>query len=309
MLFPLTFLTGLWTKFLLIGGLHRTLLAERFFLYLGFLPIKDHYYQPLINPGRHLKKSLERDRSLPGLDLNIQGQLDLINHFDFNEPLAKIPILKRDAGPDQFYYDNGSFGSGDAEFLFSMIRHFKPRQMIEVGCGFSTLMAMEAMRQNVAEDPDYHCRHLCIEPFEQPWLEKSNAMIIRQQVEEMDPSVFQALEKDDLLFIDSSHVIRPQGDVLFEILEILPQLSSGVLVHFHDIFTPRDYPEAWIVSEHRLWNEQYLLEAFLSHNPEFEILATLNHLLHHFPDALVAKCPILAQQPGREPGSFWIRKK
>ena len=83
----------------------------------------------------------------------------------------------------------------------------------------------------------------------------------RQVVEAVEKSVFQQLEADDLLFIDSSHVIRPQGDVLCEFLEILPTLKKGVIVHLHDVFTPRDYPKAWVVDRVRMWNEQYLMEA------------------------------------------------
>ena len=111
------------------------------------------------------------------------------------------------------------------------------------------------------------------------------------------------------MFIDSSHIIRPQGDVLFEILEILPVLSSGVIVHIHDIFSPKDYPDKWILKEHRLWNEQYLLEAFLSNNRDFEIIGSLNYLMHNYPKELKSVSPILNKQENREPGSFWIRKK
>ena len=73
-------------------------------------------------------------------------------------------------------------------------------------------------------------------------------------------------KKNDILFIDSSHIIRPQGDVLFEYLEILPILNPGVVVHIHDIFSPKDYLDNWIINDHLFWNEQYLLEAFLSFN-------------------------------------------
>ena len=87
-----------------------------------------------------------------------------------------------------------------------------------------------------------------------------------------------------------------------------PALKPGVYVHVHDIFTPRDYPEQWVCVERKLWNEQYLLEAFLSHNREFEVVAALNWLHHHHPDKLGEACPILSLQPEREPGSFWFRR-
>jgi len=125
----------------------------------------------------------------------------------------------------------------------------------------------------------------------------------------MDKQLFLELGENDILFIDSSHVIRPQGDVLCEYLEILPTLRSGVLVHIHDIFTPRDYLDQWLIDEVKLWNEQYLLEAFLSCNFEFEIIAALNFLKHRHPAELAAKFPMLGENIAHcEPGSFWIRK-
>ena len=118
------------------------------------------------------------------------------------------------------------------------------------------------------ENENYSCEHVCIEPYEIEWLEKLNVKVIRELVENTDTTVFSTLDKNDILFIDSSHIIRPQGDVLFEYLEILPVLKSGVFVHIHDIFTPEDYPDDW-VNNASFWNEQYLLEAFLSFNNEF----------------------------------------
>jgi hypothetical protein len=149
----------------------------------------------------------------------------------------------------------------------------------------------------------------CIEPFEHAWLEKLDVSVRRELVQKTDPGLFGSLEKNDILFVDSSHITKPRNDVLFLYLQILPVIKPGVLVHIHDIFTPRDYLEEWILQDVRFWNEQYLLEAFLSFNARFEILAGLNFLLHHYPDQLLSVCPVLAQQRHqREPGSFWIRR-
>jgi hypothetical protein len=108
------------------------------------------------------------------------------------------------------------------------------------------------------------------------------------------------------VFVDSTHVIRPQGDVLFECLELLPSLKKGVIVHIHDIFSPRDYLEEWLREKVRLWNEQYMLEAFLTANAEWKITAALNFLQHHHYEALEKACPFLT--PQREPASFYIQK-
>jgi len=125
----------------------------------------------------------------------------------------------------------------------------------------------------------------------------------------LDKQQFLELERNDLLFIDSSHIIRPQGDVLVEILEILPILKSGVIVHIHDIFTPKDYWDDLIIKDIRFWNEQYLLEAFLTFNKEYKIIGSLNFLKHHHYEELVRFCPMLKEENDKEPGSFYIMKK
>jgi hypothetical protein len=190
-----------------------------------------------------------------------------------------------------------------------MIRHYKPSKIIEIGSGHSTLMAINAINQNRVTDNSYSCEHICIEPFENKWLEKTDVKILRKMVETVDYSVFKSLKANDILFIDSTHMIRPQGDVLFEFLEILPQLNSGVIIHVHDIFTPKDYLNEWI-NEPRFWNEQYLLEAFLSHNRDFRIIGATNYLMHNYYEEFSEKCPVLKLQKEegieREPGSFWM---
>ena len=122
------------------------------------------------------------------------------------------------------------------------------------------------------------------------------------------PLDYFCLEENDILFIDSTHVVRPGGDVLYEFLEILPTLRPGVLIHVHDIFTPRDYPDHWLIDKMLLWNEQYLLEAFLSFNDSFEVIAALYFLAHDHTEALCEAFPVFAKMhPRPEPGSFWMR--
>lgn len=274
---------------------------SKIFMKLGLLPVRDHYYQPLINPGRHLKKSLREDRNLPGINFNVEEQLAILQSFDYNQELQAFSLDKKN--DFEYYYKNGSFESGDAEFLYNMIRHKKPSLFVEIGSGFSTLMASSAIRKNGIE-----CEHICIEPYEVEWLNQLNVQVIRKKVEEVDMEIFRRLEKNDILFIDSSHIIRPQGDVLFEYLEILPRLKSGVIIHIHDIFTPKDYLDEFVFKYHYLWNEQYLLEALLSNNNNYRIIGAVNYLRHHYFQELSAKCPILKDQQYREPGSFWMVK-
>jgi len=303
---PFTAAAGAWLKALRKLGLQLMPVSKRVLLKIGVFPVRDHYYEPMINP-KHLRAPLTQNRALPAIDLNAAGQLALLSQFTYQEELTQFPLQKTD--DLKFYYHNASFGSGDAEYLYSLIRLVKPRRIIEVGSGFSTLMARSAIDRNKADCADYTCEHTCIEPYEQPWLEKLGIEIMRRRVEECDLSLFAALQKNDILFIDSSHVIRPQGDVLFEYLELLPSLQSGVFVHVHDIFTPRDYLPAWIIDETRLWNEQYLVEAFLSFNAQFRIVGALNYLFHEHRDATLGKFPMLkAESAVREPGSLWLQR-
>lgn len=300
---PITLLSAIWLKSVRRIGIGR--LEEKIFMEVGVLPIIDHYYEPLINPKKYLKKSLRNDRELPGINFNVAEQLTLLDKFNYNEELIKIPISKSEEFG--YYYNNDSYGSGDGEYLYNMIRYFKPKKIIEIGSGSSTLMAINALKENKADDNSYSCCHTCIEPYEQPWLEEMELEVIRERVEAIEKSFFRGLEANDILFIDSSHIIRPQGDVLFEYLEILPIIKPGVIVHIHDIFMPKDYPNEWI-HKHVLWNEQYLLEAFLTFNERFKIIGALNYLSHNYRDRLSRKCPIFEKQTSREPGSFWIVK-
>src|SRR5207253_2446442 len=166
------------------------------------------------------------------------GQIALLDSLRFTSELEDLTAPR--TAELQFRLGNGSFESGDAEFLYQMIRLKKPRRFFEIGSGNSTLIARQAIRRNQQEDPHYDCKHLCIEPFEAPWLEAAGIPVLRQRVEEVELQLFSELAENDFLFIDSSHVIRPQGDVLTEYLQILPTLRTGVIVHVHDIFSPRD---------------------------------------------------------------------
>ena len=280
---PLTFLAALWLKFVLKskqgGEVEDTIFSK-----LGILPILDQYYEPLINPKKHLRKSLREDRLLPSIDFNIREQLNILSEFHYNDELVKFSVDKgNDDNEINYYYNNGSYCTGDGEYLYNMIRHFKPGKIIEIGSGFSTLMAKSAVDKNKCENKNYQCEHICIEPYEMPWLESKNVTVIRKKVEDINISFFEQLQANDILFIDSSHIIRPQGDVLYEYLEVLPILNPGVIVHVHDIFMPKDYLDEWIYKRHYLWNEQYLLEAFLSFNDRdfFSLLSIATLLQLH----------------------------
>lgn len=303
---PLTWLAAIWLKKVRQKGLHQSPAARRILSQVGVLPVIDHYYEPLINQSG-LRHSLNEERYLPGIDFNEEEQIDFLAGFCYQSELKDIP--REGALPGEFQFHNGVFESGDAEYLYSIIRKTRPRMIIEVGSGQSTLIAKKAVQRNLLEDSQYTCRQICIEPYENIWLQETEITLIRERVECVEKSLFEQLGAGDILFIDSSHMIRPQGDVLTELLQIAPLLRSGVFVHLHDIFTPRDYPASWLFEHHLLWNEQYLLEAFLTFNHEFRIVGALNYLKHRHPKQLAHVFPVLGDEmTEREPGSFWMRR-
>ena len=267
------------------------------------MPVRNHYYEPLFDE-RNLHKPLSDDRQLPGINWNLEEQLSILNQFNYNEEFKNIP--DEYTNDHTFHFNNGTFEPGDAEYWYNLIRLKKPKIIIEVGSGHSTKIAQLAIKQNKKEKDGYACEHICIEPYEMPWLEKIGITVIREKVEKVDQDIFKRLGSGDILFIDSSHMIRPQGDVLYEYLELLPILNEGVIVHVHDIFTPKDYPKEWIIDDVRFWNEQYLLEAFLTSNNNWKIIGALNLLHHKQYKRLKDKCPRLTT--GQEPGSFYMRK-
>ena len=297
---PITLVSSLWFKRVRHFERQDMPITNKIFDWIGIYPLKDHYYEPLIN-----RKSLDREfrfkRELPGIDWNEDGQVELLKQFDFKKELDQIPVKR--TNKQEYYYEIGNFGPGDAGYLYSIIRYFKPKKIIEIGCGASTLMTINAVKKNKIENPDNNCEIICIEPYRQKWLSGLPIATIRDPVERLDLSFFQQLENNDILFIDSSHMIRPQGDVLHEYLHVLPALNSGVLIHAHDIFSPMDYPNEAIIDGKLFWNEQYLLEAFLCYNSEFQIIGALNYLANNHRDLLLEKLPKFGHF-----GSFWLAK-
>jgi hypothetical protein len=282
-------------------GIRRLPATRRTLLRVGVFPLRAHYYDPQFD-HRAPRRPFAAERPLPGIDWNAEEQLRRLQALTYADELADLP--EHATGTLEFHLDNGAFVAGDAEYWYQLLRATKPQRIFEIGSGHSTRMAIHALQRNRADDPSYRCRHVCIEPYEMPWLEQSGVEVVRRRVEELDVAFFAELEAGDILFIDSSHIIRPQGDVLFEYLELLPTLRPGVLVHVHDIFSPRDYLAPWLVDEVKFWNEQYLLEAFLTHNDRWKIVGALNWLHHHHPTEFARVAPHV--RPESEPGSMYL---
>ena len=273
----------------------------------GVTIVPNHYYEPVYTSA-DLFRDPSAPRALEGIDWNDSDQLKLLSEFRFADDLRQLE--GRSVAGHIFSYDQQWFPAGDAEALYSMIRRYRPKRLVEIGSGHSTLVAQFAIEDCAKEDPDYQCEHICFEPFENPWLETLGIEIRRDRIERSDLALFRELGPGDIVFIDSSHALRPMGDVEFEYLHMLPVLPHGVIVHAHDIFSPCDYPSEWLEKHRRLWTEQYLLEAFMSFNSEFEILCALNYLAHKRPPEVASAFPVLAERCyAPNPASFWFRRK
>ena len=249
--------------------------------------------QALKDTFENLKEKLNQKRNLPGVNFDLDNQVKNLSQFSYSEELNNL----------SFNFNNKFFEAGDAEIYYQIIRYFKPKKIIEIGSGHSSLLAKQAIKNNEKID-NVITKLTCIEPYENKWLEKNDIDVIRQKVEEIDIKIFNDLNKNDVLFIDSSHVIKPQGDIIKIFLEILPKLKPGVIIHIHDIFSPRDYPENWLKVENRFFNEQYLLEGILSHSSRYEILLSLNLLKNDYYNEIKKVCPFLTDKS--EPSSFYI---
>lgn len=274
----------------------------------GFHVLPADSYQP-IPDTRVLPLSLwNRISDLPGVDMREEQQKQLLSDIaaNFKHEYTAIP---EGASTQEFRYHlgNAAFEAVDAEMLFGLIRLLKPRGMYEIGSGFSTLLAADALRRNHADG--YSCRFIAIEPYPSAKLQTDLAPEVelwRVPVQEVSLSEFESLGANDILFIDSSHVCKIGSDVEFLFMEVLPRIRPGVVVHVHDIFMPLEYPKQWVLDRHRFWNEQYLLQAFLSFNTTFEVLWAGQWMHIKYPELLTRAFP--SYKAGVSAGSFWFRR-
>jgi hypothetical protein len=272
---------------------------------LGFHITPNHYYEP-IPDTRALNDTIwERETEIVGFDLDSEGQnvfLDSVcslykNEFD--------DFGLNESGPDcRYFVRNGVFGGMDGYVLYSMIRHFKPRRIIEIGSGWSTLLSAYALERN-REEFSISSKLVAIEPYPTPLLKQAiggPVELIEQELQTVDPGLFQSLQENDILFIDSTHVAKINSDVCYECLEILPRINKGVLVHFHDIYLPGEYPKDLVLGRKFFWNEAYLLQAFLTLNKTFEIIWATNYMRTKYPENCQETFKDLSGC------SFWIRR-
>jgi hypothetical protein len=275
---------------------------------LGYTVIADHFYQPIPNSDEVMTYE-KKERDLSSIKWNLQEQLEFTSNL-----LDKYGSEFNDKNIISFYgYSETSSGlcSGDSEFLYSIIREKKPKKIIEVGSGGSTLIIAAALRMNFLESQE-KSQLISIEPYPQEFLKRLSQTssdyysytLLEQKIQETDLSIFKSLSENDILFIDSSHVFKQGSDVEFEFLQVYPSLEPGVIVHIHDIFFPFDYPVDWNLVYHRYWNEQYFLEVFLQFNERFQVLTSLSMI--NWKNQSIFLKNIKAFHEERVPGSFWM---
>ena len=266
----------------------------------GFHVTPVHFYEPIPDTQSLSETLWSQPSELVGIEMNDSMQLDLLrNHLSkFREEYETIPA-EPPAG--QLWPCCGT----DVLVAYCMVRRFQPRRIIEVGSGFSSLVLGQAAAKNKSS------ALICIDPFPHELVRESNRIpalqsLIEKKVQDVDVEFFSQLGSGDILFIDSSHTVKAGGDVNHLFLEVLPRLKPGVIVHVHDIFFPFDYRRDWMLEEFRFWTEQYLLQAFLIFNPEFEVLIANSYLNHYYAPDLKAAFPNLRRWIG---GSFWMQRK
>jgi hypothetical protein len=275
---------------------------------LHVLPV--HYYSPIPHVAQLPDELWSGPRQLTGLqiDLDRAAQFLLMLSSQFLSECRSFP--EHSTNPHQFYFSNEAFHPDDAYSLYFMIRHLKPQRIIEIGSGFSTLLISQAVRHNKNDDPNYSCHFTAIEPFPPSYLNPPPGEVTEFRIDEIQKvplAVFSDLHRNDLLFIDSSHVAKIGSDVVYEYLSILPNLNRDVIVHIHDIFTPFEYPKRWIKDFRFFWNEQYVLEALLSGGSSFEVILPM-HALSRLRSELFTQAIPKILSDTQEASSFWMRK-
>ena len=226
-----------------------------------------------------------------------------LQKFKYAEELIKLRLNERDS-KSYFKIDNPFFSRGDADFLYQFIRQTKPKKIIEIGSGFSTLISYEAILRNKSEN--YSCNMTCIDPGNINTITNLKINRIKKKVENCNFSYFKRLKKNDLLIIDSTHIIKPYGDVLKIYQEIIPKLNKGVNICIHDIFIPYSYPSDWVIDHNLFWNEQHLLETMLMDNKKYKIIVPLFFFKKKYFSKLRNICPYLDKNS--KPSSFYVKK-
>ncbi len=268
-----------------------------------------HFYSPIVDPATvDAARTWPQSPVVAGVDFNDASHETILRRdFARFHPLFDYPqSLPLTDDLDRFFVQNDQFSWLDCRALFVLLLAWRPRRVIEVGSGFSSLLLADVNRRFL----DGSMEVTCIEPYPRAFLKRGLpgiTRLIEDTVQNVDAAEFARLEAGDVLFIDSSHVAKTGSDVNHLFFEVLPRLAPGVNVHVHDIFLPHDYPRSWVIDQNRSWNEQYLLRAMLVGGRRFEVVFGCSYAFHRHRDLVVAALA-LPDGAGFGGGSFWMRR-
>ncbi len=291
------------------GAVRKWLLAVyrklfRAFERAGVHVVPIHYSQPIPDTRTLGPRLWASPSAMVGLQLQEDKQLALLGELErFRHEYEALHDRPQTIAPN-YRYVNEFFEAVDAEVLFAFVRLRRPRQILEIGSGSSTMIARAALRRNAAEGAKGAIT--CFDPHSN--LQDDDLITVeRKAAQQISFDRISSLERNDILFIDSSHIAEIGSDVVFEILELVPRVAPGVHVHLHDIFLPFEYPRDWVVDQLYFWNEQYLLQSFLAFNREFEVLWGGAYMAAQHPERVERAFPQFVPGTTR-PGSFWFRR-
>lgn len=266
---------------------------------VGLQVVAKSFYSPIPDIGRLPAETWERPSDLVGIELDLDLQLE------FLESELAGPLGEFDPSPE--LRTNGSYGPIDADVLYAMVRALKPRRIVELGSGYTSLIIAQACVRNAEEGSQ--TRYRAFDPYPgvaEPPLTGLDELV-SALAQDVPREVFGELAAGDMLVVDTTHTVKTGGDVNRIVLDVLPALLPGVVVHFHDIFLPWEYPRVWAEDYGLYWSEQYLLQAFLALNSEFEVICALHALSREQPDRLRHIVPSWSGEAA--PGAFWIRRR
>jgi len=267
-----------------------------------------HFYSPIPSSDDSRRADAVWDspltREIPGIDLRADAQLELLGSLQAF--FAEQPFRDQPQDGLRYYYNNPAYFQTDGLFLYAMIRHLRPRRVIEIGSGFSSCVFLDTSDRFFAGEID--CTF--IDPFPRNLLRRitdadaGRLKNVPKKVQDVPLSTFAELATGDVLFIDSTHTCKPGSDVNYLLFYVLPCLAPGVVVHVHDVFYPFEYPRKWLLA-HNPWNEIYALRAFLQYNQAFRIELFSSYLGYFYPDNFYQNWPLSGRDGG---GSIWLRK-
>jgi hypothetical protein len=270
----------------------------------GYDLVERTFYSPLPDV-EHLPAYLwPGPRPLHGVDLRVPEASKLLDEILRPYVAEFAPQRSRNPGGG-FYLDNGTYESVDAETLYAIIRHFKPSRLIELGSGASSHVIADARKANDRDGRAFAHTIFDPYPFQASPLGPVDAEVHRERTEDLPLATFERLAADDVLFVDTTHTVKTGGDVSHIVLNILPSLRPGVIVHLHDIFLPYEYPREWVVERRGAYAEQYLLQAFLAFNPAYEVLFPAQAVARQAEE--LTRSVVQSFRPGTCPGAFWLR--